>query len=550
VKRIFVVDDEKPVVDGISLIVEKDLGGEFEVGGSASTGREALERVPSLLPDIVLMDVRMPGISGLETIRELRKRGVLSAFVLVTAYERFDIAREAVELGVVDYLLKPVSREGLARALRSAAIWADKAREAENREVAHREREDALAAHAETALLQGIALGAGAAAERAAILDLLGIGDRMAIVAAFALAAPPAAADPARELRVLHARLRDTLRYRSHALVGPLLAGLCPALVAGRDAEEVERRAREMREAIDSAFADEIGHGYLRVAWGRPSGMEGLEEGWSEALASLGRPPAHFARPGSTGGIGGPGGDSPGGEAVGGAGGEAVGLWLGEGAPPFDFSDDEDFLAALAAGDEAKASLALERILPSPSSQVTAVEAGRLASLFGSACRLFARRGMLDPGKAMACHDFSDLFLRLDVATLGLAARARFASILSASREITRLSPPVARTIAWIRDNYQRPIGLDLAAEAAGVSSGRLSRLFVEETGKGFSDWLIEYRIGIARELLLEPGASIKEVSLSCGYPDPNYFARLFKKVTGTTPSGWAEGRRAGGTED
>ena len=530
-KRIFVVDDEKPVVDGIRLIVEKDLGGEFEVGGAATTGREALEKVPSLLPDIVLMDVRMPGISGLETIRELRRRGVLSAFVLVTAYERFDIAREAVELGVVDYLLKPVSREGLARALRSAALWADKAKEAESREVAHREREDALAAHAETALLQGIALGAGAVAERAAILDLLGIGDRMAIVAAFAFTAPPAAADPFRELRVLHTRLRDCLRYRSHALVGPLFAGLCPALVAGRDAEEVERRAREMREAIDSAFAEEIGHGYLRMAGGGASGMEGLEKGWSEALSALARPSPH------------PASGAP--EHENGILAETAGS-SGDGAASFDFSDDEDFLAALAAGDEASASLALERILPPASRGLGKAEIGRIASLFGSACRLFARRGMLDAGRATACHDFSDLLLRPDAATLALAARARFASLLSASREVSRLSAPVARTIAWIRDNYQRQIGLDLAAEAAGVSSGRLSRLFVEETGKGFSDWLIEYRIGIARELLLDPGASIKEVSLSCGYPDPNYFARLFKKVTGTTPSGWAEGRRGG----
>jgi YesN/AraC family two-component response regulator len=59
----------------------------------------------------------------------------------------------------------------------------------------------------------------------------------------------------------------------------------------------------------------------------------------------------------------------------------------------------------------------------------------------------------------------------------------------------------------------------------------------VEETGRGFSDYLIEYRIERAKELLSLPGASIKQVSASCGYPDPNYFSRLFKKVTGLTPT-------------
>jgi len=53
---------------------------------------------------------------------------------------------------------------------------------------------------------------------------------------------------------------------------------------------------------------------------------------------------------------------------------------------------------------------------------------------------------------------------------------------------------------------------------------------------------LIEIRIGRARELLREPGSSIKQVSISCGYSDPNYFSRLFKKVTGLTPSAFQSG--------
>jgi len=122
VKRILVVDDERPVVDGIALIVGRDLAADFEVVGTASSGKEAIERAPALTPDIVLMDVRMPGISGLDAIRELRRRGSDAAFVLVTAYERFDIAREAVELGVLGYLLKPVARDDLnAEAAHAAA---------------------------------------------------------------------------------------------------------------------------------------------------------------------------------------------------------------------------------------------------------------------------------------------------------------------------------------------------------------------------------------------------------------------------------------------
>ena len=82
---------------------------------------------------------------------------------------------------------------------------------------------------------------------------------------------------------------------------------------------------------------------------------------------------------------------------------------------------------------------------------------------------------------------------------------------------------------------------VDLVAEAVGLSPKRLSRLFIEEVGVGFSDFLIDLRIEKAKGLLVLPGVTIKQVSAECGYPDPNYFARLFKKVTGLTPSEFSQ---------
>ena len=89
---------------------------------------------------------------------------------------------------------------------------------------------------------------------------------------------------------------------------------------------------------------------------------------------------------------------------------------------------------------------------------------------------------------------------------------------------------------------FGNQISLEQAAYSVGISPNRLSRLFCEETGNGFSDFLIDYRIERAKELLAVPGASIKQVSMQCGYPDPNYFSRLFKKVTGLTPTAFSSG--------
>jgi two-component system response regulator YesN len=138
--------------------------------------------------------------------------------------------------------------------------------------------------------------------------------------------------------------------------------------------------------------------------------------------------------------------------------------------------------------------------------------------------------------------DCEELRLAAGGSLLALAAQARFASLIDTLGRTPRWSPLVARAITYIHENFGRAMSLETTATALNISPNRLSRLFSEETGQGFSDYLIDYRIERAKEMLLQPGASIKQVSLSCGYPDPNYFSRLFKKVTGLTPTSFSSG--------
>lgn len=196
-KRVLVADDERPLVETILRIVRRDLSSEFEIVGTASSGREAIERADSLSPDIVLMDVRMPGLSGLDAVRELRRRGSEAVFILVTAYERFDIAREAVELGVQDYLLKPVSKEALAQSLRSASALIERRDEFERREIEYREREERMRIFVETAFLHALALGESLGPQLQSYRQALSLEEPLAL----------AAAPPSRPSTTMRARL-------------------------------------------------------------------------------------------------------------------------------------------------------------------------------------------------------------------------------------------------------------------------------------------------------------------------------------------------------
>lgn len=111
--RILLVDDEPPALQRLRQLLDP-VGG-VQVVGCESRAERVAERCRELKPDLVLMDVEMPGINGVRLARQLRELEPAPAVVFVTAYEEHAVA--AFELAAVDYLVKPVRSERLAQAL-------------------------------------------------------------------------------------------------------------------------------------------------------------------------------------------------------------------------------------------------------------------------------------------------------------------------------------------------------------------------------------------------------------------------------------------------
>jgi two-component system response regulator AlgR len=114
--KVLIVDDEKPARDRLARMLGLMDG--CEIVGEAGNGKEALEKAETLGPDIVLMDIRMPGMDGIQAARHLSRLSRPPAVVFTTAFA--DHALEAFETHAVDYLLKPVRKERLAGALEAA----------------------------------------------------------------------------------------------------------------------------------------------------------------------------------------------------------------------------------------------------------------------------------------------------------------------------------------------------------------------------------------------------------------------------------------------
>ncbi|HYD58778.1 MAG TPA: LytTR family DNA-binding domain-containing protein [Noviherbaspirillum sp.] len=120
IPRLYIVDDEAPARSRMKTLLS-DIAAEcpHELAGEADSAQRALEGVAGVVPDIVLLDVQMPGMTGIELASHFMKNPAPPAIIFVTAYDEF--ALKAFEVHALDYLLKPVRASRLAEAIRRAA---------------------------------------------------------------------------------------------------------------------------------------------------------------------------------------------------------------------------------------------------------------------------------------------------------------------------------------------------------------------------------------------------------------------------------------------
>lgn len=137
--KLLIADDEKYDRESIKNILVNKFELQLEFN-EAKNGREAIELSELVRPDIIIMDIKMPGINGVKAIQEIRKFLPNSYIIILTAYDYFDFAVEAVKNNVKEYILKPFSKAELIEKIETAITYMEKERETRRKEIENQEK--------------------------------------------------------------------------------------------------------------------------------------------------------------------------------------------------------------------------------------------------------------------------------------------------------------------------------------------------------------------------------------------------------------------------
>lgn len=511
--KVLLVEDEPIILSGLARLVDWPALG-FEVAGTAQSYDEALSQAYLHKPDLVITDIMLGEgqNTGLDLVKKLRPLMPRTKAVLLTGYDSFEYAKEAIRYTVKAYLLKPVDQATLAETLANLKkeIYAEWDAEAEKA---------ALSQQVQAAmpfLFDWLMTFPGGDGEEA-LLDLpAGATGYTVIVASFAEGQPggdQALYSTYIELGALRAVYADGIRFFfRHA---QFVCLLCHR--GGGQIEDMNQRSYELAQEIQQ-FLDFHGLVDYVVGVGRSfPGAGGIATSYDQALRACRY--QHFMGMSKLVCF--------------------ADLALFPEAPMVRLRDVwEELAVAVRSGDEA----ALEEIIRRVFEQAAAQDPGiaRLRGLgYESMVLLDEVREEITAGEAEAGAAYGEAIAASQtlpaLVDYVLENYRRVAGLYSQKRQ-RRNSAALGQVLAIIERDYAAPLSLEGLAKAVYLSPSYLSYLFSLEMGKTFKTHLTDVRMEKAAELLGDLSLKVYEVAERVGYTDTRYFGQVFKRATGLTP--------------
>ncbi len=515
---LIIVDDEQIERDVLKLIIEREVP-EVKIVAEAKNGRQALELANQWNPDLMMVDIKMPGMDGLSVVRELS--GILSQtkFVLVSAYDYFDYAQEAITLGVKEYLLKPTSKQQVIDTLRRLVSEIEQERARRQEEEQLREKLAQLLPIVEKELSTLLMLNEEIDSFQT-YSDLLQLEDveGFAIVASFHPQADIIA--DSLELSVYKQKWSEMLRTKakewSHALISPFLWRQIAIFVLSDASAKEEYSSRVRAIQLARRLCNLFHHEPVRVKFGIGNvykGFDGLRQSYQEAVLAVKDPtvPAsvhHF-------------GDLP------------------FAAKTFAYSlEKEKQLIEKVRLGKTDESLAifyqmLDEVARASQADIRYLRRFLLESVTVVSRIAFEYQFHLDEFSKFSVDELDSTY---EIKQAGEYWIRKITKLIHEERQ-RKTGSVLEQVKEYLQEHFAEDVTLEDVAEMHGISPYYLSKLFSQQNNITFIDYLTDLRMEEAKNLLVDTQKGLKEIAIDVGYANSNYFCRVFKKKTGLTPS-------------
>lgn len=523
--KVFLVDDEIAIRENLRNSFPWEANG-FQLVGEAPDGEMALPMVRDLNPDILLTDIRMPFMDGMQLCEAVKRTMPWVGVVILSGYDDFSYARQAISLGVKEYLLKPVTARELGEALRRVSDQI--AAERSERERVASLRRDMVSGNQflKEKLLASLFTEEGDRFEDEQLMRQMrqmGVNLAAGCYDVIDIAFPLKNEERARALAAL-SELAEASGGSVFTCGSPHGAW---ALVLGDNERDAEERAYSF--ASSAAQLPEL------------SGREGLLLSIGETVADYfdirrSMQSARHVRHAAAG--------------------------QREGRHIIGVGELDDETTTL---DSLELSPLYERLQYAPAGELEGILAEYAGALGKTEDGLNLALGYLRIAAVIAARQIvlgvgMDPQRALDEALVAEALRAEGAAGMEAVKALLRAAiecrdasgrglgqTPVGRARVYLSRCFANPnLMLQDVAGEVGMSQSHFSTVFAQETGITFTQYLTALRINKAKELLAATAMRSSEIANAVGYNDAHYFSYLFKKQTGFTPS---EYRRSNGGE-
>lgn len=496
--RILIVEDEPKTREGLIKIISKFT--EYEICGIASNGFEGIKLIKELKPDLIISDIQMPEMDGLSMLRQFEEEGIPYYALILTGYSSFEYVRTALHLGVVDYILKPVDIESFISVLRETEakilkeksekinsaqlIWSLMTCERSMKEQLIRQLSKQLQVYDKMEITLFLIRPNSLEQETVGKmincikdkLNALSVMNFHVIHLSFSYGILVLITDTEKNKFIYKMFSTDILPCLNN--IGDCLS----SYTSITELKRLENAITELKDLLSYAFV---------------YGSEVIL--YKQMVEKLKFDPISY---------------------------------------PLDIENrirkeiiNGDYKKALETSNRFKELIIESKGRPELIREYTA--------RFSFSIYHVAKEYNTQPEPLLIFHHFIDNIIESKTKTDLILNYEKIVSTILAVKEeemdIDNLT--VLKVINFIRDNYSKDISLTEAANLVGVTPEYLSKLFYQEINVHFVEFLRNYRINIAKRMILSGKHQIQEVAEHVGFNDPKYFNKVFKSVCGISPS-------------